>query len=277
LRITARIMDMKAGVQGSAFEQIGAMEDLASVEERLCWQALESLSPKSAPPEEDFLKARPPVRLDALESYTRGLVATAPDERRHFFSQAARLDEHYSQPCYQLGKAAWNQKDYKDAAGWLERVARYDPHYFEARFFFGLSRYHTGDYQAATDAFKEVAAAVPLNEVYNDLGAAQEQSDDTAAVESYRKALEGDGADSDYRFNLGYAQWRLGRFDEAAESFRAALERQPGDAEATSFLGLALKREGPRPGDPKTAGRQRLKTNYEEEAYRELQAELKKE
>jgi len=276
LRITARILDLKAGVQGAAFEEIGAMEDLAAVEERLGWQALNSLSPKSAPPEEEFLKARPPVRLDALESYTRGLLATTAEERRHFFAQAARLDENYSQPCFQLGKASWVQKEYKAAADWLARVARSDPHYLEARFFFGLCRYHTGEYQAAEDAFREVAAAVPLNEVYNDLGAAEEQRDASAAIESFRKALEGDDADPDYRFNLGYAEWRLGRFDEAADSFRAALDRQPNDAEATTFLGLALKREGPRPGDPKTAGRQRLKTNYEEEAYRELQAELKK-
>jgi tetratricopeptide (TPR) repeat protein len=216
------------------------------------------------------------VRLDAVESYIRGLLAAAPDQRHRFFTQAARLDPHYSQPCFQLGKSSWEQKDYKVAAGWFERVARSDPHYLEARFFFGLCRYYVGDFQGAEDAFQEVAAAVPLNEVYNNLGAAQEQRDDSAAIASYRKALEGDDADPDYRFNVGYAQWRLGRFDDAVESFRAAVQREPSDAEATTFLGMALKRQGPRAGDPKTAGRQRLKTNYDEAAYRELQAALKK-
>ena len=276
LRITARILDMKAGVQGPSFGEVGAIEDLAVIAERLGWQALKSLSPKTAPAEEDFLKARPPVRLDALESYTRGLLAATPEQKRHYFTQAARLDDHYSQPCFQLGKWSWQQKEYKAAADWLARVAHSDPHYMEARFFLGLSRYDTGDFQAAEAAFQEVAAAVPLNEVYNNLGAAQAQRDDAAAIASYRKALDGDDADPDYRFNVGYAQWRLGRFDEAVASFRAALDREPNDAEATTFLGLALKRQGPRPGDPKTVGRQRLKTNYDEEAYRELQAELKK-
>jgi tetratricopeptide (TPR) repeat protein len=276
LRITARILDMKGGVQSPPFGEVGAIEDLATVEERLGWQALESLSPKTAPPEEEFLKARPPVRLDAVESYIRGLLATGPDQRRHFFTQAARLDDHYSQPCFQLGKSSWGQKEYKVAADWFQRVTRSDPHYLEARFFFGLCRYYVGDFQAAEDAFQEVAAAVPLNEVYNNLGAAQAQRDDAAAIASYRKALEGDDADPDYRFNIGYAQWRLGRFDDAVESFRAAVEREPSDAEATTFLGLALKRQGPRPGDPRTVGRQRLKTNYDEAAYRQLQAELKK-
>ena len=229
LRITARILDLKGGSQGPAFGEVGAMEDLATIEERLAWQALESLSPKTAPPEEDFLKARPPIRLDALESYIRGLLAATPDQRRHFFTQAARLDEHYSQPCFQLGKASWGQKEYKVAAGWLQRVARSDPHYLEARFFLGLCRYYVGDFQGAEDAFQEVAAAMPLNEVYNNLGAAQAQRDDSAAIASYSKALEGDDADPDYRFNVGYAQWRLGRFDEAVASFRAAVEREPSD------------------------------------------------
>jgi tetratricopeptide (TPR) repeat protein len=276
LRITARILDMKGGVQGPPFGEVGAMEDLAGVEERLGWQALKSLSPKTAPPVEEFLKARPPVRLDAVESYIRGLLAATPDERRHFFTQAARLDDHYSQPCFRLGKSSWEQKEYKVAAGWFQRVTHSDPHYLEARFFFGLCRYYVGDFQDAENAFQEVAAAVPLNEVYNNLGAAQAQRDDAAAMASYRKALEGDDADPDYRFNIGYAQWRLGRFDEAVESFRSAVAREPSDAEATTFLGLALKRQGPRPGDPRTVGRQRLKTNYDEAAYRQLQAELKK-
>ena len=225
LRITARILDMKGGAQGPWFGEVGALEDLAAIEERLGWQALESLSPQTAPPEEEFLKARPPVRLDALESYTRGLLAATPDQRRHFFTQAARLDEHYSQPCFQLGKASWEQKEYK-AAGWFQRVARSDPHYLEARFFFGLCRYYVGDFQGAEEAFQEVAAAMPLNEVYNNLGAAQAQRDDSAAIASYRKALEGDDADPDYRFNVGYAQWRLGHFDEAVESFRATAARK---------------------------------------------------
>jgi hypothetical protein len=50
--------------------------------------------------------------------------------------------------------------------------------------------------------------------------------------------------------------------------------RNPNDAEATVMLGRALKQEGPRPGDPRTQARERLKTNYEEAAYRQLQAEL---
>ena len=96
LRITARILDLRRTRQGPAFSELGALEDLAAMEVRLGWQTLEQLRPKTAPPEEDFLKARPPVRLDAMESYVRGLLAASPEQRHRFFTQAARLDAHYS-------------------------------------------------------------------------------------------------------------------------------------------------------------------------------------
>jgi tetratricopeptide (TPR) repeat protein len=277
LRITARILDLKHTRQGPAFSELGALEDLAALEVHLGWQALQMLNPKTAPSEQEFLKLRPPVRIDAVESYVRGLLASSPEQRHRFFTQAARLDEHYSQPCFQLGKTYWERKDYKVAAGWLQRVTRSDPHYLEAQFFLGLCRYNVGDFAGATEALQLVAASVPLNEVYNDLGAAQARRNDTAAaIGSFQKALEGDDADPDYHFNLGYVQWRSGQFAAAVDSLRAVVARNPADAEATALLGRALRQEGPRPGEPRAEGRERVKTNYDEAAYLQLKAELAK-
>ena len=275
LRITARIIDLKRLQQSPQFTELGAIEDLATLQVHLGWQVLQSLNPKTAPPESAFMQARPPVRLDALESYIRGLLAAMPEQRHRFFTQAARLDEHYSQPCYQLGKAAWAQKDYQVAVSWLARVSPSDPRYHEAQFLLGLCRYYTGDFGGAARAFQLVAAAVPLNEVYNDLGAAQARlNDSSAAIASFEKARDGDSSDPDYLFNLGYTYWQSGKFSYAIANLRAALERNPQDMEATTLLGRALKQEGPRPGDPKFEARERLKSNYDEAAYRQLQAEL---
>ncbi len=277
LRITARVLDLKNLRQGPPFSEGGALEDLAPLEVHLGWQALASLRPKSAPSEQKFARARPPVRIDAVESYIRGLLATSPEQRHRFFTQAARLDEHYSQPCFQLGKIYWEKKDFKIAADWLERVAPADPHYLEAQFFLGLSRYSSGDFALAEQAFQLVSASVPLNEVFNDLGAAQARGNHpAAAIASFQKALEGDSADPDYHFNLAYTLWRTGRFPEAVDSFREVVARNPNDAEATALLGRALRNDGPRPGELRTETRERLKTNYEEAAYRQLQAELSK-
>ena len=88
------------------------------------------------------------------------------------------------------------------------------------------------------------------------------------------KALEGDATDPDYHFNVGYALWKQGDYTQAAESFRAVLDRNPEDSEAVLFLGRCLKSDGQRVRDPKSEGRERLKLNFEEMAYRQLKAEL---
>jgi tetratricopeptide (TPR) repeat protein len=277
LRLTARILDLKQMRQGPEFGETGALEDLAAIEVRLGWEALKQLDPRGTLSEQEFFKARPPVRLDAVENYIRGLLAASPEQRSRFFTQAARLDDHYSPPCFQLGKIYWEKKDYKVAAGWFERVARSGRRYLEAQFFLGLCRYYSGDYAGAAQCFETVAASVPLNEVYNDLGASQARQNKTAAaVASFTKALEGDSADPDYRFNLGFTLWRAGQYEGAIASLRAAVERNPSDQEATSLLGRALKHDAPRAGDPRGENRERIKTNYEEDAFRQLQAELKK-
>jgi tetratricopeptide (TPR) repeat protein len=278
VRITARILDLKRSHQSPEFGQTGALEDLTALEVRLGYQALSSFHPKTLPSEQEFVAARPSVRIDAVESYIRGLMANNAEQRHRFFTQAARLDNQYSQPCYQLGKIYWGKKDYKVASGWLARVTRTDPHYLESQFFLGLSRYQLGDFAGAAQSFEIVAAGIPLNEVFNNLGAAlNRQNNPTADAVNFQKAVEGDSGDPDYHFNLGYSYWRSGRFSDAVKSFREVLARNPEDAEATLLLGRALKEEGPRPTDPKSEARERLKANYDEAAYRQLQAELSKE
>jgi tetratricopeptide (TPR) repeat protein len=277
IRIEARVINLKKTHQGPKFSETGSLEDLAVLSAGLGWQALESLRGKAAPPQSEFLKARPAVRLDAIESYVRGLLATTAEQRHRFFTQAARLDEKYSQPCYQLGMIYWERKDYKVASGWLQRVTRTDPHFLEAQYFLGLTKYYNGDFAGAEEAFQLVAASMPLNEVFNNLGAAQgRRNNPEAALASFRKALDGDSADADYHFNAGYTYWRTGKYAEAVESFRAAVARNPNDTEATTLLGRALKKAPPRPGDTRIDGRERVKTNYDEAAYRQLQAELVK-
>ena len=149
LRITARMLDLKHTRQGPPFSEWARWRTWRRSRRAWAGRRCRIVSARPRLPKQEFLKARPPVRLDAVENYVRGLLAASPEQRQRFFMQAARLDEHYSQPCFQLGKAYWEKKDYKMAASWLARVARSDPHYLEAQFFLGLSRYHNGDFAGA--------------------------------------------------------------------------------------------------------------------------------
>ncbi|HUQ90249.1 MAG TPA: tetratricopeptide repeat protein [Bryobacteraceae bacterium] len=274
LRITAQILDLKRIRSGPEFLALGAMEDLAALQTHLSWQTLRFLMPKTSPSEEEFRKRRVPVRVDAMEYYIRGLLAVNEQQQHHFFTQAARLDPRYSPPCFQLGKIHWEKKDYRATAEWLDRVSPADSSYREATFLRGAARYYLGDYVAAQSAFESIVKEVPLNEVYNNLAAAQSRRGFPEALENFKRALEGDGNDPVYLFNLGYMSWMKGDFDAAADRFRAVLQRDPDDQQATTLLGRSLQKAGPRAGDPKTEGLERLKHEFNISAFLQLRSIL---
>src|SRR5579872_1131434 len=277
LRIAARLLDLTHSTQGPEFTEAGSLENLAVLQRHLAFQVVHYVLGGAAPSEAEFNNSHPAIRIDAIENYVRGLLASSAEEKHRLFTQAARLDQAYSQPCFQLGKLHFQKKEYKLAAEWFGKVDSSDAHFREASFLSGLCLYHAGDYAGAQNAFQTVAAGVPWNEVYNDIGAAQARRNMPEALDNFRKAMDGDSSDPDYQFNVGYALWRRSDFDAAAERFRAVLERNPQDAEAADMLDRCSKHAGPRPGDTKTERIERLKTNYEESAWWQLKAALQPE
>jgi tetratricopeptide (TPR) repeat protein len=272
--ISASILAASRLRKGPEFRESGPLEDLVSLQLHLAWQVLRHVAPELAPPADQFLKEQPPVRLDAMENYTRGLLAANPEQKHRYFTQAVRIDERFPQAYYELGRLYWDRKEYRLAADWLARVKESTPHSMEAKFLLGLCRYYGGDYEGAQAAFQLVAGSVPLNEVFNNLGAAQSRRNLAEALENFRKALEGDPADPDYHFNVGYALWKRSEFTAAADSFRAVLDRNPDDQQATLLLGRCLGKTGPRQGERNQAGLERMKVQFEESAYRQLKAAL---
>lgn len=276
LKITAHVLAMRVLKQGPEFSELGPVEDLAAGQARLAWQTLRYLNPQAAPSEAEFRRQRPQVRLDAMESYIRGLLAATADQKSKLFTQASRLDPSFSQAHFQLGMLAYSRKDCKNATDSLQKVATSDVGYRKAMFYLGICRYQTGNFAGAQAAFEVVAKTVPLNEVFNNLGAAQSRLDRPEALDTFAKALEGDSSDPLYHFNVGYALWRQGKFEAAAERFRAVLDRDKQDSEATLMLGKCLKRVGPQSSDS-SERMERLKSTYEESAYWQLKAVLQPE
>ena len=273
LRLTGFVIDLKHMRLGPTFTAEGPMTDLSVLQTKVAWLVLHYLSPKLSITEAEFMRTRPPVRVDALESYIRGLLSPSDDTKVKLFTQATKIDEHYSEPAFQLGRLYFGKKQYRDSSLWFSKVSNTDSHYMEAMFFLGLCRFYQGDYESAVKQFQAVASNVPLNEVFNNLGAAQSRLDKPEAVENFKKAQEGDNADPDYWFNVGLMLWKKGQFAAAKEKFLGVLERNPKDQEASDMMGRAARSEGAKANVP--APKERVKSTFEETAFLELKAELK--
>ncbi len=159
------------------------------------------------------------------------------------------------------------------ALRWLTRVPATDIRYADARFQMGLGAYGAADYNSAGNYFREVAKMIPLNEVYNNLGASEDQLNQPAALDDYRRALAGDPNDSVYQFNLGAALLRTNSFDEAYKHLRASLGRLPDDNEVEELLRQAQARQA-YPPNTKLLAPPRLKPNLDTTAFRQLKAVL---
>jgi tetratricopeptide (TPR) repeat protein len=266
--VTARILDVNDVVQIGEFFESGPVVNFGGVETDLAWKIQRWARPDRRMSLDEFRRRHPTPPNTARESYVRGLLAPTADQRHRLFTQAVRLDASFAQPLFVLGREHFLKDNFREAAGWLDRVPRHNLNFIESRFLLALCRYQLSEFDAARVLFEEIAPQLPVPELWNNLGAAQARLNDPRSFESFKKALEAEPADSDYQFNVGYSLWKRGDFATAANYFRAVLDHARDDQDALQLLGRCLKKSGPRAGDWRTDGLERLKESYEEPSGR---------
>ncbi len=139
----------------------------------------------------------------------------------------------------------------------------------------GNRAYEAGDHDEALARYTEAQTAAPdAPEIHYDIGNVLYRKEDyTAAVEAYRRALEGRRTDllPDAAYNLGNAHFRERRFREAAEAYRQGLELRPDDPDARRNLELALRalerenRPEPQPQEQERQERQEREERQQEQ------------
>jgi tetratricopeptide (TPR) repeat protein len=288
---TAQLLDMKKLHLSPAVQSSGPLTDLIQLQTLQAWQLLQQIPSAPRIGREQFLKASPPIRLDAFENYIRGILATGTQQKVHYYRKAISLNPNYTLAVLQLGKTYYQNHEYEAAASWFNRVPKNDAAAGEANFLLGLSEFYRGNLDKSFAAFSYLATRLPLTEIYNNLGVVESRRGRrTSAVEYLSKAVNADPSDADYRFNLGVALFKTGDATGAARQLREELQSRPNDAEAKSLLDL-INRGGtvqtvtaastaPVAGNalvPSSAPRipmERIKRNYDESSYRQLELEI---
>ena len=272
IQITARFLDLRKMRDGTEVTETGKIADLSRLEEHLAWQSLKYIEPTLDLPLQQFLNPQKFIRLDAEESYSRGLLSPPGEQQQKWLMQAAAIDPHFTGPAFELGKLALARKDYRQSLTWFGRVPATDSRYPEARFRMGLAAYGANDFSGAANHFRDVAKLYPLNEVFNNLGAAEAQTNAPAATDDLRRALDGDAQDATYQFNTALRLLKTGAFDEAAKLFERVADRDTDDREAANLLAQARQHD-PASGNSRIIPF-RLKQNFDGIAFRQLKAML---
>ncbi len=272
IRITAQFIDLRKMHDGPELSEAGKLTELSRFEEHLAYQSIKYLRPNENIEVDRFLSPQKLVRLEAEESYVRGLLSSNREQKQKWFLQATAVDSKFAEPAFELGKLALEQKQYAQALEWLRRIPPSDPNYIEAKFKIGLAAYGAGDYNSSAANFRDVVKAYPLSEVYNDLGAAEDQLNQPGAKDDFRHALESDPHNTTYLFNLALTLYKTASYDDAAKYLQQLLEREGNDTEARALLDHSRRHEALAAGAKLPPDR--LKTSFNETAFRQLKAVL---
>ncbi len=144
-----------------------------------------------------------------------------------------------------IGFSLFQQGKSQEAIVELEKAVAVDPKHAKSHNNLALAAIDLGEFELAEAHYLESLAIEPQPAIYNDLGVVQERlglPEDAAA--SYRKALELDPKSSAAHTNLGASLMRSGQPAEAEKHFRAALEADPKSAAAQQGLARVLGNTG---------------------------------
>jgi tetratricopeptide (TPR) repeat protein len=269
LTVHAHLMNVAQLRLSPEIVESGPLNSLIAVQTSIAWDVLNNLKQLYIPGKQQYVAQFPPVRLDALENYTRGVLASNNQERIRYFKETARLDPTHTLAMLQLGKTYYQTRDYENAVIWLAKIPRTDPVANEAQFYLGLSALYSGQIDKADTAFLFLSGRLPLPEVYNNLGVAAAKLGDREAQSYFEKSVQTDPNDPDYHFNLAVELYRQGRGQEAARELKEVLSLTS-DAEAKSFLETVSSTGQP----PARMPLQRIKRNYDESSFRQLALEI---
>ncbi len=216
----------------------GKLTQLDELETRLAWELLRSEDPEATTgTEKEFSNRFAPVRLDAFESYIRGILSTDSKIRIHFLKESDRLNPRDHRAAFALGDYYFDQEAYADSAKWLQVLNSGDRNYAESQFLLGVDEYFLGHYVSAESAFQKLIAIAPLHEALNNIGAIELRLGHyEQALADFKRAFENEQSDLDYTFNMSLALWHLEKYDQAADYLRRVLTQDPNDLDAHILL-----------------------------------------
>lgn len=247
ISVTTRIIDVREMMSmGNDLNFAGSISKLQWIQGELAWEILHRVNPNQPISRDQIVNRSTSVPLSAFESYTKALLTNNREDKVRFLFKA--ISEYqkqnagqYTQAIFKLGQLYYNEKNYRDAFKWFDKIEQSEPQYLEARFYAGACLLHSSE--SAIEVMKRLSQLLPLYEVYNNTAIAElRHGDINEAVRLLGLAVQGQPNDSDILFNYGYVLWKTGQYPAAANQLHKLVRSNPKDGQAFYFLAKSLEK-----------------------------------
>ncbi|MGA2810811.1 MAG: tetratricopeptide repeat protein [Candidatus Acidiferrum sp.] len=270
LTVESRILRVNPPALFPEVRESAPLDNLMDLQTRLAWRTLSSNDRSYPLSLAEFSKKQRPLRLDAFEHYTRGLLASDDEARLRELREAARLEPDWPEPDFWLGEVYFARRDCNSALPWYDRIPKTHNRYAEAVFTTGVCRLLLSQPDRAAEVFtslrealreggssnaaagnagsSSVIAGGDLPEILNNLALAKARLGDLSGAQTdLQRAADLDPDEDDYPFNLGLLSLQGNDPGNAAGYFREASEREPDNAEDRALLIFSLDLAGRKP------------------------------
>jgi tetratricopeptide (TPR) repeat protein len=231
--VTAKIIDLEKGAIIGVIEDYGEVEKLLELENQV---AKNLIRLEGDPVPDAFEKSaarRAAVPLEAHENLARARMEADREEQRRYLENALETHPDYLEARLQLGYVLLSEEEPIEAIRVLSLFQPGDFVYREAYFLLGLAYLAADQTGAAREIFTHLTEQEDKATFWNNLGIALLRTGNTEnAIEAFEKAVELEPEGFTYLFNLGWANWRVGKGREALRWAREAVGRNPENAEA---------------------------------------------
>lgn len=137
-----------------------------------------------------------------------------------------------------IGLAHYGSGEYAAAVPFLMKATAADPQNLPFRLALAHSCLWSKQYKCVLDVYQQILmlnaesaeADMLAGEAYD------EMKNDAGATQEFRAAVKADPKMPDVHFGYGYLLWRLLKYEEAAQEFKAELANNPQHAEALTYL-----------------------------------------
>jgi len=251
LTVTARTVNVNEGrLVGRQQTEAAPILEMQRLQGDLAYETLYQHNPDVAFSQDQIVAEATAAPIGAFENYIKGKLTREHDAKVGFLERAIKeysdkTHSPYDAAVFELGKVHYDDGDYKDALEQLKTVSEKFPRFNEALFCTAVAEDKVGQPDKALNDLMRLKAAMPLYEVYNNIGVIYlRKKQYPEAIAHLKPAWDAATRDTDVSFNLGLAYFLSGDYKNAAPILQSEIERRPSDGEALYILSKAAEANG---------------------------------